>query len=461
MPTRRRFIRIGFKINRLGLYTTYPIWYFFPENDGGRPLPGQVPPEPANQDNTMKKWILLGMMSFWIGAGPVPALGEAPIRIGLIFSMSGLGQEASGDVLQGARLAVEEINHDGGVAGRPLDVLRLDDQSTPIGARQAALKAVEAGVSAVVGTSWSSLSLVIAPILQQAGIPMVSHGSTHPDVTRVGDYIFRVCFSDTFQGEVLARFAREDLGARTSAILVNASSDYSMGLAEVFRKSFAGAGGTVLWKGAYRKETLDFTKTLAPLSSPPVPSAIPDVLFVPGHSRDSALIVKQAAAMGIRTTFLGGDAWQALDRYPDTVQAAEGAYFCSQWHPDVASARSRDLRERFQRRYGKEITAYGPVLVYDAVTLIADAARRAGSPDPGRIREALAATRGFEGVSGLLTFDDNGDPVDKPAVIVTFKGGRMVLVRSMGHGRPHPPPPAHPLSPLGEDESENPADATL
>ncbi|MCP4107020.1 MAG: ABC transporter substrate-binding protein [Desulfobacteraceae bacterium] len=379
----------------------------------------------------MKKIIKTLLACCCIMVFPFSAIGGEPVKIAFIAPMSGLGMKAHQDVLRAERLAVEEINQHGELLGQSLVMIELDDQSTPIGARKAALTAVKENVAAVVGSSWSSLSLAIAPILQKKGIPMITFGSTHPDVTRTGDFIFRLCFTDTFQGKVLAQFARGDLNAQTASVLVNASSDYSMGLASVFRKSFIQKNGIILHEKQYRKETLDFKNILSDFAPKSKPSEQkPDIIFVPGHSRDSGLIVKQAVVMGIKATFMGGDAWQTMTRYPEAVTAAEGAYFSSHWHPGVSNPASLHIKKRFQEKYGEEIVNYAPVLVYDTIKLLADAIQCAGSTDRGKIRDAISSTREFPVASGNITFDKNGDPVNKEAVILTFKNGRVELVKS-------------------------------
>jgi branched-chain amino acid transport system substrate-binding protein len=368
-------------------------------------------------------WWVLGVAGLIAAA---PGVAEETVKIALIRNLTGLGSSAKQHVWMGGELAVAEINQRGGVLGRPLEVIQLDDQSTPIGAKQAALQAIQAQVAGVVGLTWSSLALAAAPDLQAAGIPVVSSSATHPQVTHVGDYIFRVCFSDTLQGKVLAQLARDDLQAQTAVILVNTSDDYSLGLAQMFRDIFTQAGGAILWEGQYRKETLDFQDLLQHIAQ-----LKPDVTFLPGHSRDSALIARQAANLGIHTQFLGGDAWQQIAQDPEAIKAVEGAYFTSHWHPDVTSSQSQHLKTIFRAQYGEDLFALGPVLTYDAVLILADAIQRAQSLDRQAIRDALAATQNFIGASGTITFDANRDPINKEMVILTFKNGQIVFVKTI------------------------------
>lgn len=369
-------------------------------------------------------------LAFPATAQPVPetAAKDAlpPITIAIIDQLTGLGANIPQSVGMGANLALEEINQSGGILGRPLDILFLDNASTPIGANAAALHAIDADVVGVVGPNRSSLALSSAPALQAAGIPVVINAATNTKVTGIGDYIFRVCFADDLQGKVLAKFARDDLGAQTAIMLVNASEDYSLGLAEVFRAQFTQRGGHILWEGFYRKETLDFQDLLQRVAE-----LQPDVTFVPGYVSDSALIAQQAVKLGVRTTYLGGDAWPQITITPDVAQAVEGAYFTSHWHADVDTPQSRHLKTLFRDRYGEDLVMFAPVLAYDAVMVLADAIQRAGSTDPQKIRDALAATRDFEAASGTITLDEHRNPRDKETVILTFKNGQITFVKSV------------------------------
>jgi branched-chain amino acid transport system substrate-binding protein len=223
----------------------------------------------------------------------VPCAAFEPVKVAAIFAKTGLASHTDAFALRGVALAVEEINENGGLLGHPVQLIEIDNQSTPLGSKQAAKTALNLGVTAVIGCCWSSHSLAMAPLLQEASVPMISPLSTNPEVTRVGDYIFRVCFVDSFQGQVMARFAIEDLHARSAVVLINVSSPYSMDLSDFFIKSFTAAGGQVLWKGKYREKAVDFSEILDE-----VRRHAPDAVFLPGYAPDSALIIRQATANG-------------------------------------------------------------------------------------------------------------------------------------------------------------------
>jgi len=181
-----------------------------------------------------------------------PAYGDEPIDIAAIYALTGAAAEGNALTLQGVRYAVDEINKHAGVLGKNINLLVFDNQSTPIGSTIAAKRAVSAGVIGIVGSDWSSHSIAIAKVAQKNGIPMISSLSTNPDVTQIGNYIFRICFTDDFQGRVTAKFARKDLNAATAVIFVDVSSDYSLKLSEIFRKNFEKLGGRIILELEYK-----------------------------------------------------------------------------------------------------------------------------------------------------------------------------------------------------------------
>ncbi len=214
--------------------------------------------------------------------------------VAAIYSKTGNAAYGSEFALTSIRLAVRGLNQDGGLLGRKIELIEMDNASTPLGSKKAAEKAVEMGVVAVIGPSRSSHSLGAAPVLQKAGIPMIASDSTNPDVTKVGNYIFRACFIDPFQGKVMATFAVRDLNAKTAVVLTNAGQKYSRGLAEFFIRSFRELGGNVLWEGKYLKETANFAPLIAK-----VKELAPDVVFVPGYAKDSGFIIREAVKAGV------------------------------------------------------------------------------------------------------------------------------------------------------------------
>ena len=351
-----------------------------------------------------------------------------PVRVGSVFAMTGAGAEENSPNYRIVKLAAGKINAAGGVLGRPLEIVEFDTMSTALGARQAAHDAVKAGVVAVVGPSWSSQAMAMGPVLQQAGIPMLGATTTAPDVTAIGDCIFRVCYTDALQAKVLARFARQDLGAARAVVVTIADDVYSEGLSAGFAKQFTALGGTVVGQERYLQDAMDFAAQVEA-----VRRAAPDLVFVPGYTRDSGLLLKQARGAGLDMPFLGGDGWTALEHYPYLDPARGENYYVSHWHPGDTSPASREFVDLLRREFGPDALGSidaGNANAYDALCLVADAIRRAASAEPAAIRDALAATDGFPGVTGTISFRGSRDPV-KPLVVLRITPDSVEFVKKV------------------------------
>jgi branched-chain amino acid transport system substrate-binding protein len=353
-----------------------------------------------------------------VGLGLNSAVQAAePVRLAAIFSQTGIAAGHNAPLIQMVQLAVEQVNKTGGLLDRPVELLLLDNQSTAIGAALAAEEAVRLNVLAVIGAHWSSHSLAMAPILQMAEIPMISPGSTNPEVTLAGDFIFRACFVDSFQGKAMARFARSELKATSVVILKNIDEAYSLMLAEYFSSAFVDFNGKVLLDAGYRGKAVDFSNLLQQ-----VKQLNPDILYIPGYTRDSGLLINQANALGIRAVFLGGDAWD--DIYGFAGAAINGSYNSAPWHPEVPFSASAQLKNIYYDRYKGEITNLSAPLAYDAVMLLKAAVSNAQSLDRIKVRDALAAINDFPGATGQISFDQNGDPLGKEVIILKWEQGR-------------------------------------
>ncbi len=349
-----------------------------------------------------------------LGGFLFPPKGSAePIKIAAIFAQSGIAADNNALAINAVELAADEINRRGGVRGRHLALTIIDNQSTPIGSQAAARRAVAMGAAAVIGPSWSSHCLPAAKVLQDAGVPMITPTASNPQITRIGDYIFRVCFTDDFQGRALAHLARNDIAARTAVILVNANEAYSMTLAEFFGQHFRRLGGKVLWQGTYNAKAADFRDLLDQTRR-----QRPQVIFVPGYARDSGLIVSQARKVGIQTTFIGGDGWGG-EIFDFGGAALAGCYYTTHWYPTRSNRHSQDLMNSYETRFGPPSVWRTIIpLTWDAVWLLAAAIEKGGATDRAALRSALAATRNFEGVSGGISFDDQGNPRGKGAYVI-------------------------------------------
>jgi len=346
------------------------------------------------------------------------------VKIASIFGKTGSGAVGNEATIEGIRFAVQELNRQGGLLGKQIEILELDNKSIAVHSKLMAQKAVKDGVIAVFGANWSSNSLAMAQVLQAAQIPMISPFATNPDVTLVGDYIFRVCFIDSFQGSVLAKFAFQDLNAQTAVMLINASARYSEDLSQFFKESFEKQGGKIVFKANYLEDANDFSSCLNEIKL-----WQPDIVFLPGHTADSGRIIEQAQKLGLSIPFLGGDSW-GNTMYDIAGSALHGSYYSTHCHKDNQNIESLKFIKKFQENFGRMVKSIGPVLAYDTVFLFADAVRRAGSLAPDKVRDALAATKNFNGVTGNITFNEDGDPI-KPAVILKFDKTTSVYVKTI------------------------------
>jgi branched-chain amino acid transport system substrate-binding protein len=348
------------------------------------------------------------------------------LKIAAIFPKTGQAVVVSGlrPEFSAIQLAVKELNDGGGILGHPLEVFEYDNQSSALGSKNAAVQAIKDKVIAVFGANRSSHSLGMAPVLQAAGIPMITPISTNPQVTLIGDYIFRVCFIDDFQGEVMATFAVKELQAKTAVVLTNTSEKFSLNLAGLFIEKFKKLGGHILWEGDYLGDAVNFDAQLAKLKE-----LKPDVCFVPGYDADTGFILKQSRELGIESIFLSGDGL-TQDLYKYAGIAATGTYFANHWHPDDQDPQSRQFVQAYEKENPKISDAVA-ALSYDAVMLLANAVKRANSIEPQHIRTALAETRGFRGVTGDITFDENRNPVNKSAVIMKYEKGSTVYYKTV------------------------------
>lgn len=357
-------------------------------------------------------------------AGPNPAKCKQTIKIAAIYALSGPAAEANRSSTRGVRLAVDEINASGGVLGMPFELIEIDNRSTPIGSKVAAVQAVKHKVTAIIGAAFSSHSIAIARVAQQNRIPMITNVSTNPLVTRIGDCIFRVCFNDLLQGEVIGMFARERLEAERVVAVFNVASDYSLGLTNTFEKAFSKRGGVMLAKIPYKKQQPHFRNIIEQAKS-----VRPDALFIPGHD-ESARIVVEALQKELNAIPLGGDGWDEQSFYNMGGNLIKLGYYTTHWNPAVESAPSKKFVAHYHQS-GTILTA--TALGFDAVHLLADAIERAGTIDRSKIRAALARTRGFEGVTGTISFDNHGDPV-KSVVIMKIQDGRPVYLERITPG---------------------------
>jgi branched-chain amino acid transport system substrate-binding protein len=352
------------------------------------------------------------------GGGAGGKTGATEIVIGHYASMTGNTAHFGQDTDKAARLAVEQLNAAGGVVGKKLRIVTLDTRGDGAEAANAVTRLIDVEkATAILGEVASSLSLQGGPIAQRRKIPMVSPSSTNPKVTQIGDYIFRVCFIDPFQGKVMAIFARQTLKLDKIAILKDVKNDYSIGLADAFQKSFVAAGGTIAVEQSYSAGDTDFSAQLTAIKSSGA-----QAIWVPGYYAEVGAIARTAARLGVKVPLLGGDGWDAPELFTIGGEALNGSYFSNHFAPDQASAQAQKFVADFKAKYGQEPTGLG-ALGYDGVMVIADAIKRAGKVDPSAIRDALAATKGYEAVTGKITMDKDRNP-EKSVVVLKIDGGK-------------------------------------
>ncbi len=344
---------------------------------------------------------------------------ETEILIGEYASLTGGTANFGQSSHQGLKLAIKEINEAGGVLGKKIRIITEDNKSELNEASTAVQKLISRDkVAAVIGEVASSRSFAGASICQKEKIPMLSPASTNPGVTETGDYIFRICFTDAFQGPVLATFA-EKQGWKNVAIFTDLAQDYSKGLSDAFRKTYLESGGTIVADQSYRTNDPDFRAQLNTIKA-----ANPSAVFLPGYYTEVGLIVRQAREMGLDVPFFGGDGWDS----PETLalgDAVKNCYFANHYSADDPRPEVQAFVRAYQAEYGRTPDAMA-ILGYDAGRVLADAIRRAGKADPEAIRDALAATTDFPGASGTITIDANRN-ARKPIVIVSIVDGRTKI----------------------------------
>ena len=365
----------------------------------------------------VKRWTMLLVLC--VGCQP----DNSDIVIGEYSSLTGTEATFGQSTHNGVTLAFEEINAAGGIAGRKLRVIAEDDQSKAEEAANAVTKLISSNnVAAIIGEVASSNSLAAAPICQSNKIPMITPSSTNPDVTKKGDYIFRMCFLDNYQGPVLARFAVNNLHLNRAAMLIDMRSDYSRGLAEAFEQVFTSLGGKIVARQSFSKGDSDFRPQLTAIQG-----ASPQIVFIPGYYNDVASIAIQARDIGIRVPLLGGDGWESPKLLEIGGQALEGCMYSNHYHSDDPTPAVRDFVQKYQQRFGARPDSIA-ALAYDAARVLADGIRHAGPNFTSRaLRDALAATRNFPGVTGAITFDANRNPIGKKVAIEEIKNGHLTL----------------------------------
>jgi len=348
------------------------------------------------------------------------------IKVGEYASLTGKEAGFGQTSHHGVVLAIEEINAAGGVLGKPLELVFEDNQTKPGESATAAKKLLSREkVIALIGEVSSGRSLEAAPIAQAAKIPMIAPAATNPKVTQTGDYIFRVCFIDPFQGTVMAKFAKDEIKARRVAILSSVSNAYSLGLAKFFKETFTAAGGEIATEKNFSEGDKDFRAQLTAVKAAGV-----DAVFVPGYYTESALIVRQARDLGLTVPFFGGDGWEDEQLLGIGGDALNGCFYSTHFSAENTDASVAKFVTKYKSRWNGEVPGAFSALGYDAVYVLADAIKRAGTTDGPALRDALAATKNFSGASGVTTLDADRN-ASKAATIIAIKGGKLQFYKTV------------------------------
>jgi branched-chain amino acid transport system substrate-binding protein len=343
------------------------------------------------------------------------------IKIGYFGDLSGPTFNFGQSAINGVLMAADEVNQAGGIDGHRIDIVIEDDKGSPEEAARLTAKLIDKDkVVAIIAGGTSGNSRAAAPKAQSSHIPFISPSSTDPAVTQTGDYIFRACFVDTFQGEVMASFAVNTLKAQKAAIIFDFNSPYGRGLTTYFKNSFAKLGGRIVSEQSYAQGDADFKGQLSTIRS-----AEPDVIYIPGYYGDVALIAKQARMIGLTQPLLGGDGWDAPELWQLGGDALNGSYISTHYSVDDPSPAIKAFVDSYKQRYGNLLPDAHAALAYDGARILFDAIARAGSTDADKLRDALAQTKNFAGVTGLISMDADRNAV-KPAVVLKLQDVKSI-----------------------------------
>lgn len=369
---------------------------------------------PAGMKKLVSVMIALGMASSVSAA-------KTPVKVGSVFPMTGpiatYGQES----VNGMELALEKIKKDKSF-NYNITLIKEDNKGEPVESGNAVKKLIDVDkVNIIVGSVASSNTLAGAPIAQSAGVPLLTPASTNEKVTEVGNFISRTCFTDAFQGVVMAKFAKNNLGKKKAAVVIDKSSDYSKGLAEVFTREFKKLGGEIIDDDfAYNQKETDFKSLVRRLKR-----ARPDVIFMPGYYTEVGLMLRQARDLKLDVPFLGGDGWDS----PKLAELAgpdgiKGNYISSHFSADDTDPKVQEFVKAYKARY-KQTPGAMAALGYDGLLVVADALKRSGSASHKDLRDAINNTKGFVGVTGSITIDENRNAQKSAVVLETTMNGNV------------------------------------
>jgi len=348
------------------------------------------------------------------------ACGE--IRVGVVTCLSGGLSTFGTSSAQGAKLAAEEIDSAGGVLQQPLTLIVDDNQSKPGETARIVRKFLtQDRVVAILGDLTSSFTMEAAPLAQNAHVPLLTPTATNKAITPIGNFIFRSCFTDPFTGRVMARFALDHLNARRAVIMTDIKQDYSVGVAAELKQYFGANGGQLSEELFFSSGDTDFRAQLSKLKA-----VRPEVVFLPAYYPEVGLILREARLLGVIAPFVGGEGWDSPALVQIAGKSADGSYYANHFSSDDPDPRVQQFVARYKEKFQVLPDALA-ALWYDGTRLMANAIERAGSDNSEKIRDALAQTKDFSGVTGNISLDDQRN-ANKPGVIVTIQGGAIKMV---------------------------------
>jgi branched-chain amino acid transport system substrate-binding protein len=373
--------------------------------------------------------VALGYLALAFMSSGCGAKSEQEVRLGINAEITGSKPTVGDSCKKAMELLAAQINQDGGLKVGdkkiPVKLYIEDNEDKAESAAAAAQKLIsQNNVLAIIGPNASGNAIPAARICEDSGVIMISPWSTNPKTTEGKKFIFRACFIDDFQGQVMAKFASQDLKATSAAVLYDVASEYNKGIAEFFKQFFEAAGGKVVAFASYTTGDKDFSSQLTSIKA-----ASPQVLFLPNYYNEVPLQVKQARNQGLTCAIIGSDSWGSQELLTLGGKDLEGAFFSTHYAQDIATPKAQKFIGEFEAKYGKKPDDVA-ALTYDAGMLLCNAVTQAGSLDRLKVRDALAQVSEFDGVTGKMAFQGKGDP-NKSAVILQVRDGQFKYFASV------------------------------
>ena len=343
------------------------------------------------------------------------------IKIGGMAPLTGALAIYGVTTINGAELAVKEINENGGILGKKIEYIMLDTKGDSTEAVMAYNKLVDEKVAGIIGEITSKPTLAVAEVAVQDNMPLITPTGTQVDITEAGPNVFRVCFTNPYQGKVLAITSKERLGADTIAVMLNNSSDYSDGITKAFIEESEKLGMKVMGVEGYSDGDKDFRPQLTKLAA-----MNPDVVLIPEYYEQAALIATQAREVGVKSIFVGSDGWDGIAKTLDksSYSAIENSYFTNHFSMEDQSEKIQNFLKDYREIYKEDPSAFS-ALGYDAIYMMKSAIEKAGTTDKQKVVDALKGIE-YDGITGYLTFDDHNNPV-KAVTVLKIENGKYIF----------------------------------